>query len=280
MYQSFNVRITVLIFTLVPILTFANHFSFEMIKEGGKGGWEIVEGKPTGHEHALITCENVGVFVLRTRKECLRLGNSLECAYEKVYFPNIQERAKLIVQRLNDAVEVWEHTKPGAELHKDDPHEMIFETRELSDGIGILLIPSHGADAQLIAVATKGDKIGYERRSPHPNVTKHLVAEWWLALIHDIFSVLVLHESPLVLIKTDQGQILMEIAHRVELVEHETDSDENEEDHPFNLEFLSQEERDDLRLLPFKIPVDFNEEWLKELPIPDEHEEIHDEHEE
>ena len=195
-------------------------------------------------------------------------------------FPNILERAKITVQHLNDAIESWESTASVVESHKNDPHELIFESKELSDGIGIFLIPSHGAEAQLIVVATKGDKIGYERRSPHPHVTEHLVVKWWLALIHDIFSVIVLQESPVVLGKINQGQVLLEIAHRFEEAEHRKDSDENEENHHLNLEFLSQEERDDLRLLPFKIPVDFNEEWLKELPIPDEHEEIHDEHEE
>jgi len=271
MHQSLKTCTTVLIFLLVPSLTFADHFSFEMIKEGGKGGYQIIEGQPSGHEHALILCERVGVFVLRTRKECRRYGTSLEC--ELGFFPNIRERAKIVVQRLNDAVELWEHSAPGAELHKDEHHDLIFESKELSDGEGIFLIPSHGANPRLVVVATKGDKIGYERRSPHPHVTEHLVVAWWHALIHDIFSVLVLHESPVVLGKTHQGQVLLEIAHLFEKEEHGTESDENEEDHHINLESLSQTKQNDLRLLPLKIPVDFHEKWLIELHIPDDHEE-------
>jgi len=221
-----------------------------MIKEGGEGGYRIVDGRVGGHEHDIVHCEGVGLFVLRTRRECRRYGMSLEC--DEGYFPSIRERAKIVVQRLNDAVELWEHEAPGAATHKDEFHELTFETKKLADGTGIFLVPGHGAEGRLIVTVTEGDVVGYRRRSPHPHVTQELVAAWWQGLTTDIFYVLVLHEPPCVIVNTQQGAILNKVAR------YAGQDQLSESGHHVDLSELSSGERLDLKRLSTKIPEDFS----------------------
>lgn len=240
-----------------PSTVVADHFGYDMIKEGGKGGYLVVDGKPTGHEHAIVHCEGVGLFVLRTRRECRRYGALLDCDHG--HFPSIRERAKIVVQRLNDAVEMWEHEDPGAAVHKDQPHELQFETQELSDGTGIFINPGHDADPRLIVTVTKGDVIGYRRRSPHPQVTQNLVAAWWVGLSKDIFSLLVTHEPPTVVTKTQRGAILNEVA------AHVGGQERAEGEHHVALSELPADDRLALKMLATQIPDDFSADDVTEM---------------
>lgn len=232
-----------------PAMVIADHFGYDMIKEGGRGGYRVAGGKPTGHEHAIVHCEGVGLFVLRTRRECRRYGRLLECDHG--HFPSIRERAKVVVQRLNDAVEMWEHQAPGATVHKDQPHELQFETKTISDGTGIFMNPGHDADPRLIVTVTKGDVVGYRRRSPHPNVTEELVAAWWVGLSKDIFSLLVTHEPLTMVTKTKRGAILNEVA------EHIEGQERAEGEHRAELSGLPADDRLALKMLATQIPEDF-----------------------
>ena len=232
-----------------PSTVAADHFGYDMIKERGKGGYGVVDGKPTGHEHAIVHCEGVGLFVLRTRRECRRYGRLLEC--DQGHFPSIRERAKVVVQRLNDAVEMWEHQAPGAAVHKDQPHELKFETQQLSDGTGIFMDPGHDADPRLIVTVTKGDVVGYRRRSSHPKVTQQLVAAWWVGLSKDIFSLLVTNEPPTIVTKTQRGAILNEVA------EHAEEQKGAEGEHHVDLSELPADDRLALKMLATQIPEDF-----------------------
>ena len=176
-------------------------FTAQEIHEGGLGG---------EHGHWIIGSGPVGALIIRSRGvpgEHLSLG----------------DRAQTVVGRLNRTLAIWEHREsPEAEEHRDDYHELNFEIDSSGEVPRVFFVPTHGAEPVLILSVSRGDEIGYDRRSPgyvgkendragtdrNLRVTPELIARWWVALLTDVFRVVVLAERPTATAGTEAWPLL------------------------------------------------------------------------
>ncbi len=176
-------------------------FTAAEIHEGGVGG---------EHGHWIIGCGPVAALIIRSRGvpgEHLSLG----------------DRAKTVVGRLNQALAIWEHRdSPEAEYHRDEYHELNFEIDSSGEYPRVFFVPTHGAEPVPIMSISRGDEIGYDRRSPgyvgkqndrpgtdrNLRVSPELIARWWVALLTDVFRVVVLGERPTATAGTEAWSLL------------------------------------------------------------------------
>lgn len=116
------------------------------------------------HDHALVRLVGIPLFVIRD---------------EDVY-RTPPDRASEIARRLQEA------------LHSGDRH---FIVADEIDGPAIYSVSHHGGYPHLVLRVTRGDAVAYSRRSGRL-VDARLLADWWLALLQDLVSVVFFDEPP------------------------------------------------------------------------------------
>ena len=116
------------------------------------------------HEHALVRFVGIPLFVIRD---------------EDVY-KTPPDRASDVARRLQEAI------------HSGDWH---FIVADEVDGPAIYSVSHHGGYPHLVLRVTRGDAVAYNRRSGR-EVEARLLADWWLALLQDLVSVVFFDEPP------------------------------------------------------------------------------------
>lgn len=176
------------------------------------------------HEHAVVRFVGIPLFVIRD---------------EDVY-RTPPDRGSDVARRLQEAI------------HSGDRH---FIAADDVDRLAIYSVSHHGGYPHLVLHVTRRDAIAYSRRSGR-EVDTRLLADWWLALLQDLVSVVFFDEPPRATASTDAVSVLDDLREAVwgtgqmEAISPERVS--------ATLAALSPKAREDLVALAYTVPRGFD----------------------
>lgn len=175
------------------------------------------------HEHALVQLVDIPLFVIR----------------DEDVFRTTADRATAIARVLQEA------------LHAGDRFFVIGNDGELP---AIQSVSHHGGYPTLVIRVTSGDAAAYARRSGR-DVDQRLLAEWWLAVLKDVFGVVFFNEAPEFTVSADAAESLSVLREKL------WGAGQTEPVSPERLvageALLSANTQRELRILGFRVPPEF-----------------------
>lgn len=175
------------------------------------------------HEHAAVELLQIPVFVLR----------------DEDVFKTTGDRARAVVRALEEAA------------HSGDRHFVVGD----ADGLpAIYSVSHHGGFPALVLRVTREDAGAYARRSQRA-VDSRVLAEWWVAVLKDVFGVVFLDAPPNRTVAAAASDALVILRER--LWNAETPGPVSAERVRSALASLPRSTRERLQALAFRVPADF-----------------------
>ncbi len=159
-----------------------------------------------GHKHGAVSCDESIVFYLRTSNGYTDENGNKSCTV----------RAKVVAERLNSFMTMNEDNEFKFKI-LDENGESLSGSKSNPT---IWFSYENGENKKLITV-TNSDMQGYKYRAslpllskmatPPDEITKELVAQWWLANLTDHFRMMVLNKKPYLTTNTHCGKVLLTV---------------------------------------------------------------------